>query len=102
MSSEPTKQADAASVIPPDHDCEKEGCDAVREFARGRDLEWEVRHVKSSLYKGRGKTPEAALRDLRDSFALGVKAAREDLEREEGRVAKLTELLADTVDAFDD
>jgi hypothetical protein len=61
-----------------------------------RDLEWEVTHKKSSVYKGRGPTPEAALRDLRDSFALGVTDARESLEREQKRLDKLETLLADT------
>lgn len=58
-------------------------------------LEWEVRHTKSSVHKGRGPTPEAALRDLRESFALGVTVAREDVEREQKRLDKLDALLAD-------
>jgi hypothetical protein len=61
-----------------------------------RDLEWEVTHKKSKIHKGRGNTPEAALRDLRDGFAKGVGAAQEEIEREQRRLDHLNELLADT------
>jgi hypothetical protein len=59
-------------------------------------LEWEVTHKKSKVHKGRGSTPEAALRDLRDGFSLGVQSAQEEIEREQKRLDKLTELLGDT------
>ena len=61
-----------------------------------RDLEWEVQHKKSRVHKGRGSTPDAALRDLRESWTVGVAVKREDLEREQKRLDRLTAMLADT------
>jgi hypothetical protein len=61
----------------------------------GRDgLEWEVRMPKNRLYKGQGSTPEAALCDLRDSFALGLKDAQEAAEREQKRLTRMSDLVA--------
>lgn len=60
------------------------------------NLEWEVVHTKSKLHKGRGATPEAALRDLCEGFALGIAATKEEVEREQKRLDKLTALLEDT------
>ena len=66
------------------------------------DLEWEVTHKKSKVHKGRGSSPEAALRDLRDSWKLGVADAQENLDREQKRLGKLDAMLADTEEPVPD
>lgn len=58
-------------------------------------MEWEVHHTKSSTYKGRGSTPEAALGDLRKGFERGIQEAQENLDREKKRLGRLSDLSAD-------